>query len=165
MCFWVATILALAVYLCTLAPEVTLDMSGMFSVGTMYAGVPHPPGFPVWVIYAWGFTQLLPFSNIAWRVAVSSALAGALTCGLIALMVSRGGALVLGGFRGFKQFAPSEENRLRIVCGAVAGLGFGLDRSFWGVAVIVHTWPLAEFMFSLALALLMKWFYASERRR
>lgn len=163
--FWIATLIALAGYLRTLAPEVTLDMSGMLSVGAMYAGVPHPPGFPVWVGYAWGFTKLLPFSNIAWRVAVSSAVAGALTCGLIALMVSRGGRLLPEGVRGCKRLVPSQENRLRIVCGVVAGLGFGFDRSFWGLAVVVHTWPLAMCMFAFALALLMKWSYAPERRR
>ena len=61
--FCVTTILVLAVYLWTLAPN--------------YAGVPHPLGFPIWTVYAWLFTKLLPFSNVAWRVAVSSAVAGA----------------------------------------------------------------------------------------
>jgi hypothetical protein len=140
--FWVTTVLALTVYLWTLAPDVTLEMSGELSVAGMYAGVPHPPGFPVWTVYAWLFTKLLPFSNIAWRVAVSSAVAGASACGLIALMVSRGGALIVEGPRGIKQLLPKEENRLRVVCGAVAGLGFGLDKWFWHQAIIVDTWAL-----------------------
>src|SRR5947207_112688 len=87
--FGVTAVMVLAVYLFTLAPDVTLGSSGIFSVGAMYAGVPHPPGFPVWTLYAHLFT-LLPYSNVAWRAALASAVAGSLTCGLIALMASRG---------------------------------------------------------------------------
>jgi hypothetical protein len=67
--FGLTTAAALAVYLWTLAPDVTLANSGMLSTSAAYAGVPHPPGFPVWTLYSWFFTRLLPFSNIAWRVA------------------------------------------------------------------------------------------------
>src|SRR5438309_9695195 len=95
--FCITGFIMFAAYLFTLAPEVTRGFSGIFSTGAMYAGVPHPPGYPVWTIYAWLFTELLPVSNIAWRVAVSSAVAGALTCGLVAVMVSRGGALIVEG--------------------------------------------------------------------
>src|SRR5437773_5186212 len=79
--FWITTTLALAVYLFTLAPEVTLEHSGELSTAAKYAGVAHPPGYAFWTLYAWLFTKLLPFSNIAWRVAVSSAVAGLLARG------------------------------------------------------------------------------------
>lgn len=154
--FWVATILALAAYLWTLAPNVTLEFSGIFSVGAMDAGVPHPPGYPLWTIYAWLFTQLLPFSNIAGRVAGSSAFAAALACGMIALMLSRSGGLMLEGLRDFKRLAPQEESRLRVVGGAVAGLGFAFDNGFWRKAVIVDPWPLSILMFMFTLTLLLR---------
>src|SRR5688500_16857685 len=35
-------------YYLTLAPELTLEDSGELAVGSMYAGIPHPPGYPVW---------------------------------------------------------------------------------------------------------------------
>src|SRR5437773_606313 len=63
--FAITTALVFAVYLFTLAPEVTLDMSGELSAGATYGGVGHPPGYPFWSIYAWLFTKL-PFSNMAW---------------------------------------------------------------------------------------------------
>jgi hypothetical protein len=85
----------LVVYLCTLAPEVTLRYSGVLSTSAKYGGVAYPPGFPVWTVYSWLFVHLLPFSNIAWRVAVGSAVAAALASGLAALMVSRTGAMLL----------------------------------------------------------------------
>ena len=78
---WIAFVLVsfvvMAGYLLTIAPDLTLEDSGELAVASMYAGVPHPPGYPVWTVYTWLFTKLLPFSNIAWRVAVSSAFAAA----------------------------------------------------------------------------------------
>ncbi|HWV99634.1 MAG TPA: DUF2723 domain-containing protein [Candidatus Acidoferrum sp.] len=163
--FGMTTVVTLAVYLLTLAPEVTLEFSGIFATGAKYAGVPHPPGFPVWTLYAWLFAVLLPFSNIAWRVAVSSAVAGALTCGVAAMMVSRGGAVMLDGIRGLRRCKPKEERWVRTVAGFVAGMTFGLDRVVWSQAVIVEAWTLSLLLFSLVLCLLMRWTYRSEQTR
>src|ERR1041385_354538 len=49
-------ITALAVwigYYLTLAPDLTLEDSGELAVGSFYAGIPHPPGYPVWTIYTY----------------------------------------------------------------------------------------------------------------
>src|SRR5438270_12609235 len=71
--FCLTTTIALAVYLFTLALEVTLGFQGLFTTGAFYAGVSHPSGYPLWTIYSWLFTELLPVSNLAWRTVVSSA--------------------------------------------------------------------------------------------
>src|SRR5882757_5285043 len=59
---WLAFILTFlavwSVYFATLAPEVTLEDSGELVTGSMYAGIPHPPGYPVWTIYSWLWTAL-----------------------------------------------------------------------------------------------------------
>ena len=151
--------IALAVYWYTLAPEVTLEMSGLLATDAKYAGVAHPPGFPVWTMYAWLFTKLVPWSNIAWRVAVSSAVAGAISCGVIALIVSRVGALVLDGMPGFRRLAVRDERLLRLVAGSVAGLGFGFSDPFWGMAVVVDTRALSIAFFSITLSLLVRWLH------
>jgi uncharacterized BrkB/YihY/UPF0761 family membrane protein len=88
--FAVTAVLVMVGYLLTLAPNQTLEDSGELSVAAHYAGIPHPPGYPVWTLYTWCWIKLLPLGNIAWRAAVASAFAGALACGLVALMVSRG---------------------------------------------------------------------------
>ena len=95
--FWLTTLVVLIGYFYTLAPDMTLEDSGELAVASYYAGVPHPPGYPVWTIYTWIFTWLFPFSNIAWRVGLSSAVAGAFACGLVGLMVSRGSSLLMEG--------------------------------------------------------------------
>src|SRR4051812_23195069 len=59
--FAITTFIAFAAYYYTLAPQVTLEDSGELAVGSFYAGVPHPPGYPIWTIYTWLFTVLFPF--------------------------------------------------------------------------------------------------------
>jgi len=163
--FGLTTAAALTVYLFTLAPDVTLERSGIFSTGAFYAAVPHPPGYPLWTLYAWLFTVALPFSNIAWRVGVSSAVAGALTAGVLALMVSRGGTMILEGIPIFKRPPGKEENWLRVVSGYVAGMAFALSDPFWYQAVVVETSTLSMLLLSLVLCLLLRWFHASEQKR
>ena len=68
-------------YYLTLSPELTLEDSGELATGSMYAGIPHPPGYPVWTIYTWLWTVLLPVGNIAWRVALAHATSGAFAAG------------------------------------------------------------------------------------
>src|SRR4051794_31477189 len=62
--FGVTTLLTFIGYLLTISPQVGLEDSGELAVASMYAGVPHPPGYPIWTIYTWLFTVLFPFSNI-----------------------------------------------------------------------------------------------------
>src|SRR5262249_9408792 len=90
----------------------------LISTGAAYGGVVHPPGYPVWTIYSWLFVKLLPYSNIAWRVTVGSAVAAALASGLVALMVSRGGQLLLES----PSCNAQGKDSCRVVCGCVAGL-------------------------------------------
>ena len=47
-------------YVFTLAPEVTLEDSGELVTAAYYGGVPHPPGYPIWTLYSWFWTNLLP---------------------------------------------------------------------------------------------------------
>src|SRR5215468_9515872 len=92
-----------AVYFLTLAPEVTLEDAGELITGAVYAGIPHPPRYPVWTLYSWLWTVLVPFGNMAWRVALAEANAGAVACALISLLVSRGSALLLENLEALKE--------------------------------------------------------------
>src|SRR5260370_13612705 len=97
------------VYLATLAPDVTLENSGVLVTGAAYAGVPWPAGLPVWTIYSWLFVHLLPFSNLAWRVAVGSAGGASLASGLLALNVWRRGRLLLLNTPGPPRLDPHQQ--------------------------------------------------------
>ncbi len=163
--FALASGAALAVYLLTLAPEVTLEYSGLGATAANYGGVTYPPGFPVWTLYSWLFVELVPFSNVAWRVAAGSAVAAALACGLVALMVSRAGAILLEGTPALARRTPEEQRRLRIVCGFVAGMALGLSRTVWRVAVVAEVWAPAILLFTLMLGLFLRWVGGPLQRR
>src|SRR5208282_1741780 len=75
------------IYYVCLAPEVTLEDSGELCTASYYAGIPHPPGYPFWTIYTWLWTVLVPFKNIAWRVALAEASTAAAACGVLALLM------------------------------------------------------------------------------
>ncbi|HAB17319.1 MAG TPA: DUF2723 domain-containing protein [Verrucomicrobiota bacterium] len=161
----VVSLVMLLAYLLTLAPDLTLEDSGELAVGSMYAGVPHPPGYPLWTLYSWAFTKLLPFSNMAWRVAVSSAVAAALASGLIGMLVSRGSSLIVEGIEQFKDIERRWENPLCLVSGLVAGLLLGFNGFIWSQAVIVEVYTLAVLTLAGVLVCLFRWTYAPHQRR
>ncbi len=162
--FGVVTVVMMLAYVLTIAPDLTLEDSGELAVGSMYAGVPHPPGYPLWTIYSWFFTVILPFSNMAWRVAISSAFAAALSVGLIGLLVSRGSSLIVESIDQFKNIERKWENPMCLVSGLVAGLLLGFNGFIWSQAVIVEVYTLAVLTFAGVLVCLFEWTYTTHRR-
>jgi hypothetical protein len=155
-----------AVYFATLAPEVTLEDSGELVTGSMYAGIPHPPGYPVWTIYSWLWTALVPVGNMAWRVALAEATASALACALISLLVSRGSSFLMGSLESIKAFAGRWETVVCIVSGFSAGLLMGLDGFMWRESVAANRIAVSSVpWFMLVLLCLMRWLYAPQQHR
>ncbi len=166
---WFALLIAFvsvwAVYLWTLAPEQTLEDSGELCTGSFYAGIPHPPGYAFWSIYSWIWTVIVPFGNVAWRVEVGQSFASAMGCGLLALMVSRGGSMIIEGIEELKSVDRRWENAICIVSGIVAGMLLGLGGYMWKESVVVNRISIFGVPWMLAmLALLMRWMYAPHQR-
>jgi len=163
--FAFATLVVMIGYWLTISPEVTLEDSGELAVGSHWAGVPHPPGYPVWTLYTWLFTKLVPFSNIAWRVSLSSAVASALSCGLIALLVSRGSSMMIEGIEALKTLDRKKESVICVVTGLVAALLMGFNGYMWSQAVIVEVYTLSVLSLMLTLTFLLRWIYAPHQLR
>jgi tetratricopeptide (TPR) repeat protein len=163
--FGVTALFTFLGYLYTLAPDMTLQDSGELAVGSYYAGIPHPPGYPVWTIYTWFFTQFLPISNIAFRVGISSAVAAALACGLIALMVSRGSSMVIEGISELKTLERRWENWICMVSGFVSGALMAFNGFMWSQAVIVEVYTLSVLSLTGVMACLLRWIYAPHQYR
>jgi tetratricopeptide (TPR) repeat protein len=163
--FAIVTVAVLIGYLLTITPDLTLEDSGELAVGSMYAGVPHPPGYPVWTLYTWAFTKLLPFSNISWRVAVSSAVAAALSAGLVGLLVSRGSSLLLEGIAQLKGIPRKMEDPICLMSGFAAGMLIGFNGFIWSQAVIVEVYTLALLSLTGMLATLFRWVWKPEDRK
>ena len=167
---WLALLIAFvavwAVYLFTLAPELTLEDSGELCTGSFYAGIPHPPGYPFWAIYSWIWTVIVPFGNVAWRVEVGQSFASAMGCGLLALMVSRGSSMLIEGIEDFKSIPRRWENSICIVSGVVSGMLLGLGAYMWKESVVINRISIFGVPWMLAvIALLMRWMYAPQQRR
>jgi tetratricopeptide (TPR) repeat protein len=154
------------IYFICLAPQVTLEDSGELCTASYYAGIPHPPGYPFWTIYTWLWTALVPFKNIAWRVALAEASTAAMACGVLALIVSRGSSMLMEGIDELKNMTGKWESAICAVSGLVAGLMLGLGSSMWKESVVINRISLFGVPWLLlVLALLMRWNYAPHQRR
>ena len=166
---WLTFLLAFAAvwlgYYLTLAPELTLEDSGELATGSFYAGIPHPPGYPLWTIYTWLWTVLVPFKNVAWRVALGEATSGALAAGLLALLVSRGSSLLMEGIEELKAIGERSENAICTVSGFVAGLLLGFNGFMWSQSVIVEVYSFSLASLMVVLLCLLRWIYTPHKRR
>ena len=146
-------------YYLTLAPALTLEDSGELATGSFYAGIPHPPGYPVWTIYTWLWT-LLPIRNVAWRVALGEATGGALAAGLLGILVSRGSSMLMEGIEEFKAMAGRWESAICMVSGFVAGALIGFNGFMWSQSVIVEVYSFSVASLMMVLLFLLRWIYA-----
>ena len=99
---------AFSLYYISCPPGVGVWDTAEFQTVVWIAGIPHPTGFPAFLITGWLFTHLLPFGNPAWRLSIMAAFATALACGVLVASLRRFGvghavALITGAL-----FAVSE---------------------------------------------------------
>lgn len=80
---------AFALFAASAARTIILEDDGLFVSTAWFAGVPHPPGYPLYTILGWLSAHLLPFSEIPWRVHIVSGWMAAVTCVCIAWLVLR----------------------------------------------------------------------------
>ncbi|MCC6823429.1 MAG: DUF2723 domain-containing protein [Verrucomicrobia subdivision 3 bacterium] len=163
--FLITTLLVWVGYYWTLAPDLGLEDSGELAVGSFYAGIPHPPGYPVWTLYTWLWANLLPVGNIAWRVALGEATAGALACGLLGLLVSRGSSMLMEGIAQLKEIAGKWENAICLVSGFVSGLLLGFNGYMWSQSIIVEVYSFSVLSLMGVLLFLLRWVYAPHQNR
>ncbi|MEE2613949.1 MAG: DUF2723 domain-containing protein [Verrucomicrobiota bacterium] len=165
LAFAITLLISLIGYCLTISPDLTLEDSGELAVASMYAGVPHPPGYPVWTLYTWLFTKLVPISNIAFRVALSSAVAAAFSSGLLALLTSRASSRIVESIDWFNGIEEQLVNRLALVSGCVAGLMLAFSGFMWSQAVIVEVYTLSVLSLMGVLCCLYRWTQDTKRTR
>jgi hypothetical protein len=163
--FLVTTVIVFIGYWLTLAPDLTLEDSGELATGSFYAGIPHPPGYPVWTMYTWIWTRILPVGNIAWRVSVGVAVGSALAAGLLGMLVSRGSSLLIEGIEDLKAMAGQWESAICMVSGFVAGMLIGFNGFMWSQSVIVEVYGFSVASFMVVMLCLLRWIYAPYQRR
>ncbi len=123
-----AAMIALGVYLITLAPDLTwangATDGGELITASITGGIPHPPGYPTYVIIGKLFS-LIPFGTVAFRYNLLSAVSAAAAVGLL--------AAAIGIYHGRRVSAPTAT--------AVA-LCFGFIPLVWSQATVAEVYSL-----------------------
>ncbi len=139
---------ALALYLVTLAPSITLvngaGDSGELASTAYTLGIAHPTGYPLYMLIGFVVTHLLP-AEPARSLNIFSALMGALTIGLLALLATRLARRVAAA-------APWPLAALATVLPLAA---LALSPTFWTEAIVTETRTLALALDALILVLLV----------
>jgi hypothetical protein len=86
---WGSAALLLAVYVATLAPDVTFWDAGEFIAAAHSLGIPHPPGTPVFIVVLHAWAWLLGALPYAVATNLFSAVCTAAAAGLAAWFVAR----------------------------------------------------------------------------
>jgi len=143
-----AGLAALALYLFTLAPTITLANgagdSGELAAAAYTLGITHPTGYPLYTLLGYIVTRLAP-GEPAHSLNVFSALMGAFAVGLLALTALRAGERAL----------PRAPRPLLYAASLLAAAALALDTDFWTEAVVTETRTLALALDALVLALLV----------
>lgn len=135
---------SLIIYGLTCARKVTGEDAGELITAAYTFGVAHPPGYPLWCLLAKATATLIPFGEVAFRVAFMSSLLGAATVTLL-------GALILV----IAQSWPAA---------IAASLGFGLLRDQWSHAVIAEVYTLNSVLMVGCILSLVLWAERKEWR-
>jgi Protein of unknown function (DUF2723) len=162
-------LVSLVVYRLALAPTVTLVDSGELIVAARFLGVAHPPGFPLYLIFAHLFS-LLPIGSIAVRINLASATFGAFACGMLTLV-----AVELIASSSFVSIVKSEQRKkgsrpkipgkdtfvthgwLMLASAISCGLLLTFSKTLWSYATIAEVYTLNTFLILTILFLMLRW--------
>jgi len=139
--------LALIFYFFTLCPTVYWEDSAALVTAGATLGIPHSPGFPIYVLLSKVFT-FIPFENIAWRVNFMSGVWGSLCLMLLFFILLR----IETDFRKVKK--PTLGFRV-ISCAII--LFFGFTTAFWSQVTRAEVYSLNLFFTLLIAYLLLIW--------
>lgn len=147
--------LSLAIYLRTLAPTVLFADGGEFQFVPWLPGIAHPTGYPFYTLLAWLFSHLLPLGEVAWRLNLFSAVAAALTVGVVYSIAHRLAA----------RLRPGRTAVAHQLSATGAALTFAFSQTFWSQAIIAEVYSLHALFVALLLWLCLRLPVAAEETR
>lgn len=140
---------ALLAYLLTLAPGVGFTDSGELVVAAYTLGIPHSPGFPLYVLLGWLFGHI-PLGSVAWRLNLLSAVWAATAVGAFFLLAYRclpdesSREPARSGDRGRKAERAGSRRlqRARAVAAGCAALCLAFGITLWTWATVAEVYAL-----------------------
>jgi tetratricopeptide (TPR) repeat protein len=144
--------LSLWTYVRTLCPTVPPFDSGELISAAYVLGIPHAPGYPVYVLLGKLFT-FLPFGNIAYRLNFMSAFFAALTVWVVFLIVCK----VQTSHSNESVDAKFMKQTLDLLPPMVAALMLAFSPAFWKYALVAEVVTLNTFFAAVMVYLLATW--------
>ncbi|MDX1413615.1 MAG: DUF2723 domain-containing protein [Candidatus Promineifilaceae bacterium] len=143
--FGITTLFAVFTYLVTIAPDLTWANysgdAGELITAAVTLGVPHPPGYPTYIMIGKLFS-LLPVGTVAFRFNMFSAVSAALAAGFVSATA-------------FEQVRDSRYSRIVAIA---TGLTFAFAPLVWSQATVTEVYSLR-----LALAAAFLWSLLGKR--
>ncbi|MCS7298843.1 MAG: DUF2723 domain-containing protein [Spirochaetia bacterium] len=141
-------------YLLTLTPSVAAGDHGELATTTYSFGAPHPSGYPIFAILGKFFTYF-PFGNVAYRINMMSAFAGAATSFVFFLFALK----ILGITRKPDIIRNTQGLDLRIYIPAIlSALMLGFSNLLWDQSIIGEVYSLHSLLNGLVLIVFMFWY-------
>jgi len=144
-------VVALVVYVRTMAVSVSFWDCGEFIACAHILGVPHPPGTPLYILVGRLFSLLPLFGTVARRVNFLSALSGALAVGMLYVVTERVARGWFGEGMGWRG------RLLAMVGGVTAGLWMAFSDTYWSNVVEAEVYAPAMFLMVLVTWLGLRW--------
>ena len=148
------SIMALTVYILTLAPTVTFIDSGELTAVCATLGIAHPTGYPLYTLIGRLFLILPLSTDKAFQLNLLSALFAALTVFFMYLLMCH-----LMGYRGggTHTSAPGKIPRPLILCiAAASALLLGYSQTFWAQALVTEVYSLHAFFIAAVTLCVLK---------
>lgn len=121
----IAFFMVFGIFLFTLPKQITLEDDGLFLMAGYFAGIPHPPGYPLFSLIGNVFS-LLPIDSVPTRIHAMSAFFGAATCISMALFI--------------RLLIPSFSVAVFVV------LMYAVSKVFWSQSIIAEVYTLNAFL-------------------
>ena len=152
---------SLGLYLSTVAPTLTWRNMGSDAGDLVTAahtlGIPHPPGYPTYVLLLKPFSILVPIGDVAFRANLFSAILASITVLLLFYTLLRMMRIASAG----QEFAFSHR---AYVSAALATVAFAVSPLFWSQALIAEVYSLNA-AFAAGLLYIAVDTYASSTNR
>jgi hypothetical protein len=118
--------------------------SGEFAAAVHLLGIPHPSGYPLYVLLGKLWTMLLPIGSVAYRLSLFSAACAAATCGTLYWLTRRWS--------------------VHPVAGASAALLLAFSPSFWSQANVQRVYSLNALLVVMTTIAAFFWFRSRSPR-
>lgn len=140
------------------APGVLFGDSGELQFAAWLAGLPHPTGYPLYILLGWVWSHLLAglgLAEPARALNLLSALFAALAVGVVYAAARLLAAVA----------APSSSSAAQRLAGLLAALTFAFTLAFWSQALVAEVYTLHAALLALILGLALQWRSAEDGSR